>query len=129
VSAHRKRGNQRSGRQVNRPRVGNTTTTGSNSGRAVPEGFSEAMIPIMERRPNAVHSKENIALPAAQMLRSLPTGHCVINYVGTQVSKRRWLKIPYRPSATLSDEAFAKLRTKIFERSRRRCPQAKQNCI
>lgn len=97
--------------------IGNTQTTGSSWGRAASQGFSEALLPIMELRPGAVHSKENMLYKAAQALRSLPTGRCVISYMGPNGLETAMLKIPYRPGAPLSDEAFAKLRTAVFEAS------------
>jgi hypothetical protein len=97
--------------------IGATDTTGSSWGSAASHGFSEAMMPIMELRPGAVHSKENMLYKAAQALRSLPTGRCVISYVGPNGLETALLKIPYRPSVPLSDEAFAKLRTAVFEGS------------
>jgi hypothetical protein len=97
--------------------VGETTTLGSSSGLAHSQGYSEALLPIMALRPGGVHSKENILYQAAQMLRSLPTGRCVINYVGPNGLETAMLKIPYRETVPLSDETFAKLRTAIFETS------------
>jgi hypothetical protein len=97
--------------------VGNTQTTGSSRGSAASQGFSEAMMPIMELRPGAVHSKENMLYKAAQALRSLPTGRCVISYMGPNGLETAMLKIPYRGGVPLSDEAFAKLRTAVFEAS------------
>ena len=55
--------------------------------------------------------------PSAQMLRSLTTGQCVINYVGRDGMETAALKIPYRPTRPLSEEAFAKARLSIFEAS------------
>jgi hypothetical protein len=97
--------------------VGETTTSGSSSGLAHSRGYSEALIPIMALRPGGVHSKENVLYQAAQMLRSLPTGRCVISYVGPHGLETAMLKIPYRATVPLSDEAFAKLRTRVFEAS------------
>jgi Helicase HerA, central domain/Type IV secretion-system coupling protein DNA-binding domain len=97
--------------------IGETTTTGSSSGLAHSHGYSEALIPIMALRPGGVHSKENMLYQAAQMLRSLPTGQCVISYVGPSGLETAMLKIPYRPVVPLSDEAFAKLRTAVFQAS------------
>ncbi len=95
--------------------VGETTTSGSSSGLAYSQGYSEALIPIMALRPGGVHSKENMLYQAAQILRSLPTGQCIINYVGPNGLETAMVKIPYRASIPLSDEAFAKLRTAVFE--------------
>lgn len=97
--------------------VGETITSGSSSGLAHSRGYSEALIPIMALRPGGVHSKENMLYQAAQMLRSLPTGRCVINYVGPNGLETAMLKIPFRATVPLSDEAFAKLRTAVFEGS------------
>ena len=97
--------------------IGETTTLGSSSGLAHSLGYSEALIPIMALRPGGVHSKENMLYQAAQMLRSLPTGQCVINYVGPNGLETAMLKIPYRATVPLSDEAFARLRTTVFEAS------------
>ena len=97
--------------------IGETTTTGSSSGLAHSQGYSEALIPIMALRPGGVHSKENMLYQAAQMLRSLPTGQCVINYVGPNGLETAMLKIPFRPNVPLSAEAFAKLRTSVFDAS------------
>jgi hypothetical protein len=97
--------------------VGETTTSGTSSGLARSQGYSEALIPIMALRPGGVHSKENMLYQAAQMLRSLPTGQCVISYVGPSGLETAMLKIPYRLSVPLSDEAFAMLRSAVFEAS------------
>jgi hypothetical protein len=97
--------------------VGTTTTSGSNSGLAISQGYSEGLIPIMALRPGSVHSKENVLYQAAQMLCSLPTGQCVINYVGRNGMEAAALRIPYRPTIPLSEEAFAKARLSIFEAS------------
>jgi hypothetical protein len=98
--------------------VGETRTTGSNWGTATSAGFSEALIPIMDMRAGGVHSKENMLYKAAQMLRSLPTGRCVISYAGGSGLETAMLKVPYRQTIPLSEEAFAKLR--ICQR-RRHC--------
>jgi len=95
--------------------IGETMTTGSSFGLALSQGYSEALIPIMALRPGGVHSKENMLYQAAQMLRSLPTGQCVISYSGPKGLETAMLKIPYRPAAPLSDEAFAALRTALFD--------------
>jgi hypothetical protein len=97
--------------------IGETTTTGSSSGLALSQGYSEALIPIMALRPGSVHSKENMLYQAAQMLRSLPTGQCVISYSGPNGLETAMLKIPYRPAIPLSDAAFTALRTALFETS------------
>jgi hypothetical protein len=97
--------------------IGETTTTGSSSGLAHSQGYSEALIPIIALRPGSVHSKENMLYQAAQMLRSLPTGQCVISYSGPNGLETAMLKIPYRPAVPLSDAAFTALRTALFEAS------------
>jgi hypothetical protein len=97
--------------------VGETRTAGSSWGTATSAGFSEALIPIMDRRPGGVHSKENMLYKAAQVLRSLPTGRCVISYVGASGLETAMLKIPYRPTIPLSKETFAKLRIAVFNGS------------
>jgi Helicase HerA, central domain len=104
--------------------IGQTHTMGVSSGLALSGGFSEAMIPVMAARPSAVHSKENMLYKAAQMLRSLPTGRCVISYVGPSGLETAMLAIPHRPAAPLAEAAFAKLRGGVFDASPSALPAA-----
>jgi hypothetical protein len=97
--------------------TGTTISSGKSSATAHTDGWSEALVPIMAMRPGGVHSKENQAYKAAQLLRSLSPGRCVINYVGPNGLETAMLRIPFRPAAPLDEPTFAKMRAALFATS------------
>ena len=90
---------------------------GITRGTATTRGTQEGLEPIMEDRPSAVHSKENVLYMAAQTLRNLTTGTAFINFVDATGMKAALLQVPdvksYAPTAT----ELERIRTRILEAS------------
>jgi hypothetical protein len=58
--------------------VGNTAGTSTGKSETWSTGFTESLVPIMENRPGAVHSKENVVHMAAEVINNLPTGTAIV---------------------------------------------------
>lgn len=97
--------------------TGITTGNSIGLGQSTSTGWSEAMVPILEKRPGGVHSKENVLYRAAQTLRSLPTGTCFINWVDRNGMQNALLRVPQLSAIAIPEEAFAKLRCAVFDAS------------
>jgi hypothetical protein len=63
--------------------IGTGITSGSSTARSDTwsAGYTEGLLPIMEDRPGAVHSLQNVTHQAAELLCSLPTGTAVVRVV------------------------------------------------
>ena len=80
-------------------------------------GTSEALEPILEDRPTAIHGKDAMLYMAAQTLRNLTTGTAFLNYVGRAGMMPTLVKVPHIASPRLSDDTFAALRAAMLSRS------------
>ena len=86
-------------------------------GRSLSTGSAEAFEPILEDRPSAVHSKDNVLYVAARALRSLTVGKALVNYVGPSGMQFVTLNVPRIPEYRLTQDAFATLREKMLRAS------------
>jgi hypothetical protein len=94
-----------------------TVGRGETRGKALTTGSQEAFEPIYEERPTAVHSLENIRYLAGHALRSLTAGRAAISFVDAGGLKTMTLSVARVESHALPEEAFAALRTRVFEAS------------
>lgn len=94
-----------------------TVGRGETRGKALTTGSQEALEPIYEERPTAVHSLENIRYMAGHALRSLTAGRAAISFVDAGGLKTMALSVARVESHALPEEAFAALRTRVFEAS------------
>ena len=94
-----------------------TVGRGETRGKAHTTGSQEAFEPIYEERPTAVHSLDNIRYLAGHALRSLTAGRAAISFVDAGGLKTMSLSVARVESHALPEEAFAALRTKVFEAS------------
>ena len=83
-------------------------------GRSLSTGSSEALEPILEDRPSAVHSKDSVLYMAARGLRSLTVGKALVNYVGPAGMQFVTLTVPKFAEYRLTQDAFAALRNKML---------------
>lgn len=81
------------------------------------EGSSEALEAVLADLPSAVHSRDNVRCMAGQLVRSLPTGRALVNYVGTRGMVAALLKVPLIATERLSEASFCQLREEALSRS------------
>ena len=93
--------------------IGRGQTGGTSNSR----GSSEALEPILENLPSAVHGKDTALYLAAQRLRTLATGEAFLELCRPAWSNSR--TGPYRPlrDDTFSAEDFSRLREGVLARS------------
>jgi hypothetical protein len=96
---------------------GTTTGTSIGDGQSSSSGWSEGLVPILAKRAASVHSKENVLYQAAQMLRSLPSGTCFINWVDRNGMQSAMLRVPLLPPIPVSDEEFYQIRRTVLDDS------------
>jgi hypothetical protein len=87
--------------------VGKTAGTSLGQGRSAAHGWSEALAPVLKKRPSAVHSLENVTHMAAEMLCSLPTGVAIVRTVKDGRIEGAVVRVPYRECAPVSDAQYA----------------------
>ena len=80
-------------------------------------GWSETFVPILKKRPSAVHSLENVKHMAAEMLCSLPTGVAVVRTIQNGSIEGAIIRVPYRGCPPVSDEQYAADLKAIMSRS------------
>lgn len=97
--------------------IARSISEGETLGESDSRGLSESLEPILEDRPGSVHGKDNVLYMAAQTLRSLPTGHALLNYVGAQGMVATRLVVPPVKGFTLPNEAFVALRDRLLASS------------
>ena len=93
-------------------------------GRSLSTGSAEALEPILEDRPSAVHSKDNVLYMNARALRSLTVGKALVNYVGPAGMQSVTLNVPKITEYRLTQDAFATLRETILKGSSSAIPIA-----
>jgi hypothetical protein len=81
------------------------------------EGFSEALEPIIQWLPSAVHSKDNQLYKAGLMLRSLPRGTAYINFVGQSGTVSTLFTVPPIFTPKIDKADFEKLRDGLMAES------------
>lgn len=81
------------------------------------DSWHEALEPIYEERPTAVHGLENVRYMASTALRSLRSGYAAISYVDAGGLKSAALAVANVDSFALPDRLFDQLRTFVFNRS------------
>ena len=64
-------------------------------------------MPILKKRPSAVHSLENVKHMAAAMLCSLPTGVAVVRTIQNSTIEGAIVQVPYRECGPVSDDQYA----------------------
>jgi hypothetical protein len=104
-SVARSRGNNWNTAVGNTAGTGRATTTGITTGTNTQNsaGFSETMVPILEDRPGAVHSMENVVHIAAEAINHLQTGYAIVKaMVGNRI-EQALIRIPWVED---SGEAF-----------------------
>ena len=87
------------------------------SGQSLSTGNAEALEPILEDRPAAVHSKDNVLYMAARALRLLTVGKALVNYVGAPGMQFVTLNVPRIAEYRLTQDAFARLRENMLRAS------------
>lgn len=87
-----------------------TTGEASTHGTGRSRGSSEALEPVLEDRPSAVHGIQNELYAAGLLLRSLPTAVGYLNYVGKTGQVATLFTVPPVFSTNVSDEAFEEIR-------------------
>lgn len=80
-------------------------------------GWSETLEPIMEDRPSAVHSLDNLRYMAAEVLRSLPAGRVTMSVVDGSGLRTAVVQAANVPDCELTDEEFNELRQQFLQRS------------
>jgi hypothetical protein len=88
------------------------------------EGSSEALEAILADLPSAVHSRDNVRCMVGQLVRSLPTGRALVNYVGASGMVAALLKVPLLVTERLSEASFCQLRAEALSRSHCAIPAA-----
>jgi hypothetical protein len=83
--------------------VGDSATRGDSR----TAGWSDAFVPVLKKRPSAVHSLENVKHMAAEMLCSLPTGVAVVRTIQHGSIEGAIVRIPYRACEPVTDEQYA----------------------
>lgn len=86
--------------------VGKAVTSGT--GRS--DGYSEALEPVYENLPTAVHGITNELYFAGQLLRSLPTAVGYVSYVGRNGPIATLFNVPFLSIKKLDEGAFLELR-------------------
>jgi hypothetical protein len=106
-----------------------TTGQANTSGTSQSAGTSEALEPILEWLPSAVHSKDNMLYMAGKLLRSLPTGTAFVSFVGPNGPYATVFKVPKVFMHALPPKRFTPLLNDIFSRDPIALPveQAVQN--
>jgi len=90
------------------------TTTDTNG---TQRGWSESLEPILEDRPTAVHSLENVRYMAGEVLRNFAAGLAAISFVDGGGLKTAMLNTARVLDCKLSEEQFASLRHTFLEQS------------
>jgi len=103
VSRGRNRSTARSKQRSSAATLGDSVASGDS--RAA--GWSEALVPILKKRPSAVHSLENVKYMAAAMLCSLPTGVAVVRTIQNGTIEGAIVQVPYRECGPVSDDQYA----------------------
>jgi hypothetical protein len=80
-------------------------------------GSAEALEAVLADLPSAVHSRDNVRYMAGQLVRSLPTGRALVNYVGKGGMVSALLKVPLVSEDTVDPAAFDRLRTEVLSGS------------
>lgn len=86
-------------------------------GTGTSEGSSEALEPILEWLPSAVHSKDTMLYKAGQMLRSLPTGIAYLNYVGQSGAVSTLFTVPPIFTPSIARDEFSRMRDALIATS------------
>jgi hypothetical protein len=87
--------------------LGKTTSASMGRGRSASTGWSEVLAPVMEKRPHAIHSLQNVTHMAAEKLCTLPTGVAVVRTLKNGKVEGAIVKVPERPSPPVTDEQYA----------------------
>ncbi len=104
--------------------IAQSVSEGETTGESESRGSSEALEPILEDRPSSVHGKENVLYMAAQTLRTLPTGHAFLNYVGRHGMVASFLVVPPIKDVPITNDAFNALRERFLSQSAAAIPAA-----
>lgn len=104
-----------------------STTAGlsETQGESRSRGNSEALEAVLTNLPSAVHSRDNVRYMAGLLVRGLPTGRAVVNYVGPNGMVSSLLKVPLVSEQRLSPDAFCRLRQEALSRSASALPAAR----
>lgn len=86
-------------------------------GRGGTQGWSDSLEPILEDRPTAVHSLQNVRYMAGEVLRNFPAGFAAISFVDGDGLKTAMLTAARVPDCKLSETQFNTLRRGFLERS------------
>jgi hypothetical protein len=81
------------------------------------KGWSEALEPILEDRPSAVHSLQNVRYMAGEVLRNFPAGFAAISFVDSGGLRTAMLTTARVADCNLTEEQFHTLRRSFLERS------------
>ena len=103
ISRERNRSTARSHQRSAADTVGDSVARGTS--RAA--GWGESLVPILKKRPSAVHSLENVKHMAAEMLCSMPTGVAVVRTIQNGTIEGAIVTVPYRECPSVSDEQYA----------------------
>jgi hypothetical protein len=93
------------------------TGTAEQRGRGSTKGSAEALEPIMEERPSAVHSVQTELYRAGLMLRSLPTGTGFCSYVGPRGPVATLFTVPPIFPPAISPDERAAIRQRVIAKS------------
>ena len=75
--------------------VGNTAGSSTGTSDTWSTGFTESLVPIMEDRTGAVHSKENVVHMAAEVINNLPTGTAIVKALVGGKIESALVALPY----------------------------------
>jgi hypothetical protein len=93
------------------------TGTAEQKGRSSTKGSAEALEPVMENLPSAVHSIQTELYRAGLMLRSLPTGTGFCSFVGPCGPVATLFTVPPIFTPAISPEASAAIRERVIAKS------------